>query len=321
MSATETVIATIAIAGLVAVLSGSLVGPMAMATPILLAAFVGLVAGRVTTTAFTRAGPALLARGRTAWGLALTRAGRRGTGRLIVPVIATAGALLVFATTAFATADAAYARQSLHDIGAPARIDLAPVRPDTLTAALDAIDPTGREVTAAYLVSPADPTSTNTLAVDVDAIRGLPVGLDAVASSTWEQLRPSPVPPLTFAGRELTLTLRTPGLVPSIEDGPAVVSLTLDYLNADLAPLSAALSTLGTAPLEETVVLTLPCEEGCRIVGIGADAGLEVPGPTGAFSVGDALLDGQPLDLGEGDRLAVGPRAAGYGPVHHDRDS
>ncbi|MBP6995259.1 MAG: hypothetical protein KBB39_03855 [Phycicoccus sp.] len=300
VSATETVIATVAIAGLVAVLSGSLVGPMAMSTPILLAAVVGLVAGRVTTTAFTRAGPALLARGRTAWGLALTRAGRRGTGRLIVPVIATAGALLVFATTAFVTADAAYARQSLHDIGAPARIDLAPVRPDALTAALDTIDPTGRKVAAAYLVEPADPTSTDTLAVDVDAIRGLPVGLEAVADSTWEQLRPSPVPPLTFAGRELTLTLRTPGLVPSIEDGPAVVSLTLDYLNADLAPLSAPLSTLGTAPLDDTVALTLPCEDGCRIIGIGTDAGLEVPGPTGTFSVGDARLDGQPLDLGGG---------------------
>ncbi|MGG5258588.1 FtsX-like permease family protein [Phycicoccus avicenniae] len=296
VDAAESVLAALALAGFVAVATGSLVGGSALAAPLLLALAGGLLAARATTAVCARYGPGRLNRGRPLLGVALTRVGRRGTARWVVPVVACAAALLVFATAAMTGASRAYELQSLVDVGAPTVLDVAPLPPDELGAAVAAVDPAHRTAAPAVVAAAPDPRSVTTLAVDTAHVRLVATLPPEAADAPWERLAPGPVPPRTLRGSRLTLVAESTGLVADGSTRP--VDLAVDYLRPDGAPASTALATLTGRPLRVPVSVPIPCADGCRLVGFTVESGSATAGPEGEVTIREVTLDGRPASLG-----------------------
>ena len=96
----DAVVVAVAAAGLVTLLSGNLSGPLALATPTLIALALGLVLAHVLIPLADTNARRLTARGRVVGGLTAVQVARRPAVRRIMAIITVATALTVFATDA-----------------------------------------------------------------------------------------------------------------------------------------------------------------------------------------------------------------------------
>lgn len=186
--------------GVLAFVTGSLRGPLALAGPTLLALLAGLLLGHLAGPAASAWGRRRLRRGRLATGVTLLEMGRRRETRTVIAVITVASALAVFAVDALVAGERNRVNASQHDAGAPVVLDVAGRNLDKVRAALDAADPTGRRATPVLV-------SRTTLAVEPDGFRHValfPRG--APTDAEWRALAPPDAPPVDLTGTRISVT-------------------------------------------------------------------------------------------------------------------
>lgn len=294
----EAVLAMLALAAFVAVVAGSLVGPLALASPMLLAIAAGVVAARVVEVAAPTLGRVRLTRGRVRSGLSATQAGRRGTARWIVPVASIAVALLVFATQTLGVAVSGYRVQAHADVGAPAVLDVNATDPLKLLSAVRDIDPSGRLATPVFLLRQPGVGSVTTQAVDSAHFPGVAFVAPGVSAAAWARLGPGDTPPVVVRGRTVRMRVASDGLRSSNEDLPLDLTVLLDFVRPDGSPAQQQVTRLTRAHSDHTVSLSLACEQGCALQGFTFQPGLGQSGAVTTFTVGDVTVDGTHLDLG-----------------------
>jgi hypothetical protein len=189
--------------GVLAFVTGSLSGPLALAGPALLALLAGLLLGHVATRTASAWGRRLLRRGRLVAGVTLLEMGRRRETRTVMAVITVASALAVFAVDALVVGERNRDNASQHDAGAPVVLRLPGRDLDGVRAALSTADPTGHRATPVMV-------SRTTLAVEPEAFRRVaffPRG--APTDAQWRAIAPPDADPVELTGSRLALTVRT----------------------------------------------------------------------------------------------------------------
>lgn len=162
-------------AGVVAFVTGSLAGPIALAAPALLSVFVGLVLAHLLPPVAARLGGALLLRGRLRIGVSLVEASRSIVTRRTVALVTVASALTVFSVCGLVVGDRNRALAAEQVAGAPAvaRLQSAADTADRLKAVervLADIDPEAERATPVVRTETAN-GAVSTLSVDPDAFR------------------------------------------------------------------------------------------------------------------------------------------------------
>ena len=280
--------------GVLAFVTGSLTGPLALAGPTLLALLVGLLTAHLAVPAATATGRRLLRRGRLVSGVTLTDTGRRGETRAVIAVITVSCALAVFALDALAVGDRNRANLSQHEAGAPVVLRLDGRDVDGVRAALRSADPTGRRATPVMVAR-------TTLAVEPESFRRIayfPRG--APTEAQWRALAPPDRAPVDLAGSRLTLSVRAGDdlTVKDLLGSDSEVSLSLVVTTGTgtrrTVPLGGVPPSGGTATLTGNL---RDCEGGCRLasVAILAASGVKVDG---TLDLGDLRVDGRPVGWG-----------------------
>ncbi|HEY7722360.1 MAG TPA: FtsX-like permease family protein [Pedococcus sp.] len=316
----DLLVVALAVFGLIGLATGTLDGPLALATPTLIALAAGLLASRLAVLLAGASGRAALSRGRV--GPALTAFGveRRPAMRNIVTVVSVATALTVFATNALVVADRNRAARAELETGAPAVMLTDSRNPGQLLDTVRAIDPAGERATPVAVVRPRDREATATMAVD-------PAGFGRVAYSPaggslrLRALQPPAVEPVQMEGTSVTgrlawdLTLageRTPSAAAPGQSGQPTTG------NAGLPPAAASelrlsvtmpdgqrlTRTLAAVPLagkgEVDLSAPLLCPQGCRLDALEFrkvdDFTPEVRGTLTLVGLG---VDGRPLGLSD----------------------
>ncbi|HET6694094.1 MAG TPA: FtsX-like permease family protein, partial [Pedococcus sp.] len=229
----------LAVFGVVGLATRSLAGPLALATPTLVAVAAGLVASRLAVTVAAAVGRARVRRGQVGPALTALALQRRPSLRKVVTVVGVATALTVFAANAMFVADRNREARAQLEVGAPAVLVTDSRQPAQFADAVAGIDPTGQAATPVAVVRPRDPSAPSTLAV-------MPDGLAAVGY---------PLPD----GERLRLSgLAAPGTEPLVlRDGTVTgqISWTFHDLGsrapADAVPGQSGRPVDGGAPLPE----------------------------------------------------------------------
>ncbi|MFE7226732.1 FtsX-like permease family protein [Nocardioides sp. NPDC057577] len=175
LGAADAVVLAASGAGVVAFVTGSLTGPIALAAPALLSVFVGLVLAHLLPPVAARLGGALLLRGRLRLGVSLVEASRSIVTRRTVALVTVASALAVFSVCGLVVGDRNRELAAEQSAGAPvvAELQSAAGAADRLKAierVLSDLDPAADRVTPVVRVDTAN-GAVSTLAVDPDAFR------------------------------------------------------------------------------------------------------------------------------------------------------
>ena len=160
-----------AAAAFIALVTGSVQGPVGQLAPTLLALAVGVVAARVLSYLLGIGGRRLLQGGRPTAGAALLTSSRRGTTRWLVPVVTVALSIIVVSADALAVGARNWAGRAAAEVGAASVLSLNSVDLVAVTEAVRAVDPGGEHVTPVAVVSPTGQGGTTTVAVVPDAFR------------------------------------------------------------------------------------------------------------------------------------------------------
>ena len=336
VGAADAVAVTLAVGGLAAMLSGNLTGPLALASPMLVALACGLMVAHLMVPVSSALGRRLLGRGRVAGGLTALQIARRPAVRQTVAILTIATALVVFAGDALLVGERNRRDRAQVETGAALVVTVTPADVLATRAALAQVDPGGRDATPVLRVPSAAPGGTTTQAVLPDQFRRLaffpgedPDRLD------WAALRPPAEPPLQVVGRSLTASIAGvdvhpqaggPASTSDAPPAPSVGAVTGEGTPsaARPAPPQVGLQLVATDGSRSTVMLgdvpygrtparrvraAVGCAKGCQV------RGLLVVGPlqtvtAGRFRLLQLRVDGAPpLPLGrtgEWDDLAGG---------------
>ena len=281
--------------GVLAFVTGSLSGPLALAGPALLALLAGLLLGHVASRAASAGGRRLLRRGRLVTGVTLLEMGRRRETRTVMAVITVASAMAVFAIDALVVGERNRDNASQHDAGAPVVLSLAGRDLDGVRAALSDADPTGHRATPVMV-------SRTTLAVEPDGFHRVaffPRG--APSDAQWRAIAPPDADPVELTGSRISLTVAT--------DQQFAAK---DLFGADLTVEVRIVVMTGTGARRIIPVGTLPppgvrarlsgqasvCTSGCLLaaVQLAASPGAEV---VGLVELRDLRVDGRATDWGD----------------------
>ncbi|MFE7226735.1 FtsX-like permease family protein [Nocardioides sp. NPDC057577] len=143
----------------VAFVTGSLTGPIAVAAPALLSMMVGLVLAHLFAPAAVRLGRALLERGRLHVGVSLLAASRNAATRHMVTLVTVASGLAVFSMCAMALGDRNRELAAEQEVGAVVVAEVqygtetTAARLERVRATLARVDPDGRRVTPVVRVT------------------------------------------------------------------------------------------------------------------------------------------------------------------------
>ncbi|MBD3926225.1 hypothetical protein IEZ26_16490 [Nocardioides cavernae] len=317
--------------GVVAFVTGSLQGPLALVGPALIALLTGLLLAHQAGPAGRVLGRRLLARGRLVSGTSLLEVGRRSEGRTVIVVLTVACALAVFSMDALAIGERNRANASRHDAGAPVVLQVAGGDIDGVRAALTAADASGR---ATAVLAGRD-----TLAVDPDEFRQIaffPRG--GPTAEEWRAIAPPDREPTEITGTRVSLDVEPgAGLASGDVFGSEVdVGLSLVVTSATGVRRTIPLGTLPVdGPRQRLTGRADACADGCRLAALQlttaqgavvqgelALAGLRVDGRKVAWATSasdwnttddeDTLVS--PVDGGDGTlRLAI--EASGFYPI------
>ena len=303
----DAVVIAVAAAGVVTLASGNLAGPLALATPTLLALAIGLLLAHVLVPVADLVGRRMGARGRVVGGLTALQVARRPAVRRVMTIITVATALTVFAADAVVVGGRNREQRARVETGAEAVLTTSATDIASLRAAVSAVDPSGAVATPVVTVRQGDSTAMTTLAVLPDQFRRVaefprdPGGFD------WAAITKPVAPEPTLVGRTLSVTVSDISLKAMLfqsgtSPGETPVSL-ITYLRPPGGqPFTV---TVGAFPTGSTGPVTLTkdvdCSKGCRVTGFGLETGL---GSNfllqGQLSVGGVTMDGSsPVRLGD----------------------
>ncbi len=327
LGAADAVLVTLAAVGVGGLVSGSVSGPLAVLTPILLALAAGSVAAALLSGVVVRWGTKRLGRARLSVSLAALAAARRPALRWLLVVVSMTTAMTVFFADAAVVADRNRADRARLENGAPTVLVTDSTNPSAVVAVTDALGADSSHVAPAAVVRPRDTSSTATLAMrpaDLGRVAFVPPGQTPVDIAG---LAPPDVDTVRLDGTTLTGTLRwTPdaasGDVPAgtlAQVGFAVTAPTGQQLSRDLATIRV------DRPTTVRISAPLLCDAGCRLDGLFFRAKVLETLVSGRLTLSGLALDGTALDIGDaatwhptttdfGERLAVTSSDAA-GPV------
>lgn len=280
--------------GVVAFVTGSLQGPLALAGPALLALLTGLLVAHLVAPLGRALGRRLLARGRLVAGSSLLDTGRRSEGRTVIVVVTVACALAVFAMDALAIGARNRTYAAEHEAGAPVVLQVTGSDIDAVRAALDGVDGSGTRATPVLVAR-------DTLAVDPEAFRRVaffPRG--GPTPEQWRALAPPDRTPVEVRGTRVALDVRTTeGFVASDIFGSEVeVNVGLVVTAPTGVRRTITLGTLPPAGGSRTARGTADaCGDGCTLVAVRLST---AQGATvvGDLELADLRVDGQAVDWG-----------------------
>lgn len=293
--------------GVVAFVTGSLRGPLALAGPALVALLTGLLLAHLAGPAGRLLGRRLLARGRLVPGTSLLEVGRRAEGRTVIVVLTVACALAVFSMDALAVGERNRANASEHDAGAPVVLQVAGSDLDGVRAALTSADATGR---ATAVLAGRD-----ILAVDPDEFRKIaffPRG--GPTAQEWQAITPPDREPVELTGTRVWLEVAAgAGLVSSDIFGSTVaVRLSLVVTSATGVRRTISLGNLPRGGSRRRLTGEADaCADGCRL------AALQLTTAQGALVRGEITLSGLRVD---GQKVAWTSSAADWN-IYGDEDT
>ncbi len=287
--------------GVLAFVTGSLDGPLALAGPALFALLAGLLLAHVVAPAARASGRQLLRRGRLVTGVTLLETGRRRETRAVIAVVTVATALSVFAFDALDVGERNRTNASEHDAGAPVVLRVGGRDLDGVRDALDSADPTGHRATPVLV-------SRTTLAVVPDGFRRIaffPRGEPTDAE--WRALSPPDDASVELTGSRFSLEVRS-------SDGLSAK----DVLGSDSEVVLSLVVTRGTGRRSTIRLGVIPrpggrtalvardpaCASGCRL------AALQLTASPGVEITGEIDLVG----------LRVEGRSAGWGSWNTSED-
>jgi len=313
----DAVVVAVAAAGLVTLLSGNLSGPLALATPTLIALALGLVLAHVLIPLADAIARRLTARGQVVGGLTAVQVARRPAVRRIMAIITVATALTVFATDALVVGARNREERARVETGAEAVITTTATDITSLRKAVTAADPTGALATPVVQVSQGNASAMTTLAVVPDQFSRIAEFPRDPGAFPWAAISGAPAPEILLTGRAFSVTVSDSTLLmddqsgtappttrpPGVPLGPPGAGQA--SLIAYLAPVGQGAFTvnMGDLPIPATGPVTLAhdvaCASGCRLVGFGIAPPLVKGLMRGTFTVGAVTMDGSgPVRLG-----------------------
>ncbi len=311
------VLAVVDVAGLS---SGSLVGPLALLTPVLLALAASLLIAAPLTRLLIDLAHVQLRRGRIARPLAALSISRRAGLRWHLAVISSACAVAVFAANSAVVAERNQASRARLVAGAPAVLVTDAASPASVVTVLDGL-PSGLRARAmpVALIRSADRRHT-TLAARPDELARIAYPPDQQAPLQLGALAVPPVEPLRLAGTTLTAQLTwspDPATVPPVATVPGGFLTGQVGITVTTARGEQLSRDLGAIPIMtgSTVAVRAPllCPDGCQLRGLWLRLnGSGIPQPVeGTLSVRQLALDGRRLDLADQRRWQPTPTGTG----------
>lgn len=302
----EACVIVLALVGVVTIVGGTVTGPLALATPGLLALAVGVaLAALVVRVAASRADAdqppkALAAR------LATVQVARRPSVKRIVAVTTVATALVVFATDALVVGARNRDERAQVEVGAGAVLTTNAKDVGSLSAAVKAADPTGRAATPVVLVHQGSSEAMTTLAVRPEQFRQVAAFPRQADAFDWAAIESGSDPASTFYGKQLSVSvskvsLLEPDTVPAPRSPGAAPHLVVTVTPVDAPEVAVDMGELPPkADDTKTFVEPVPCQGGCRLGGLAVKGTLHGTGVfRGGLLVGPVSVDGQaPLSIG-----------------------
>ncbi len=300
----DAVVIAVALAGLVTLVSGNLSGPLALATPTLLALALGLVLAHVLVPLADLVARALTRRGRLVGALTAVQVARRPAVRRIMAIITVATALTVFATDALVVGARNRDERARVETGAEAVLTTNASDANALVAAVKTADPSGTVATPVIRVRQGSATALRTLAVIPDQFGRIAELPRDPGAFPWARLDSRPPEGIILTGRHFTVTLDGASAVATSPDAQArggTGALPPPTLVVYLAPAgSQALAVnVGELPSGATTSVTLArdvaCAGGCQLAGfaIATPTGSSEP-LRGTVTISNVSMDGSP---------------------------
>lgn len=309
----DAVVITVALAGVVTITTGNASGPLAMATPALLALGAGLLVALLVVPLTAWLGRRALGRGRVTAGLTAVHLARRPAVRRVVAIVTVASALLVFATDAFLAADRNREARATLEAGSAVVLRTDSTNPAGLRQLVSQADPSSSFAAPVALVQRPDASARSTMAV-------VPAAMSVLAAATttpvdWASLA-APVPPrINLLGRWLTLVVdqvSVPTIVqarfePDVDGNypvgeppvpgarPDDVPLKLGLLDGAGLPTTIALGRMSLHPKgPQTLSADIFCLRACSLASFVVDRDLgEDRLIAGSLRIRDVRVDGQ----------------------------
>ena len=278
--------------GVLAFVTGSLRGPLALVGPALLALLTGLLLGHVAAPMASAAGRRLLRRGHLVAGVSLLEMGRRQETRVLIAVLTVASALAVFAVDALAVGERNRVNATQHDAGAPVVLRVDGLDLDGVREVLRAVDPAGYRATPVML-------SRDTLAVEPDGFRRIayfPRG--APTDEEWQAIAPPDDEPITLTGSRFSLTVRSGAGLGAQDALGADAEVDLDFVVTTEGGTRRTIAFGGIPRPGERAKLVGKddvCESGCRLAAVQFRAYTGV-GIDAAVDLSNLVADGRPVD-------------------------
>jgi hypothetical protein len=289
-------------AAFVALITGSVDGPVGQVAPTLLALAVGVVAARVMSSLLAAGGRRLLHRGRPTAGAALLTSSRRTTTRWLVPVVTVALCIVVVTADALAVGARNWAGRAQAEVGAGSVLTLDSVDLAAVAQAVRTIDPAGDHVTPVAVLAPTVEGGASTVGVVPDAFRRIALwpGV-AVSELSWDRLTAPTVPPLVLTGRRIAYHVVAPAfsvVTPISRPAPTALVVALRVVRTDGTVEPVPLGTLPAGGVDADQEVTVDCAAGCRLTGTGVLGPRSSAAVTGVVTLSRLTVDGRPVDLG-----------------------
>ncbi len=317
----DAMIVTVAAAALVTLVGGNASGPLALATPSLLALSVGLVLAHALVPAANGAARRLLRRAHPVGVLSAVQLARRPAVRQILTIITIAVALTVFAADANAIGSRNRDQRAQADTGAAAVLVTDATDMRTLQAALRTIDPAGQVATPVARVIQPGIDALTTLAVVPDQFARIALLPRDASSFDWAQIAAPTAPDVVLTGTVISITASDIHIntVASTAGAPVLANVNVFLAPPGQQPFSV---TVGALPVSEpgpvTLAKSVSCAEGCRLTGLGLSTLPGQPGRlAGTITLGGLVAGGPEAVIGRADQWRTslpvsGSSAASY---------
>ena len=306
--AAEVTTIVFSLTAVVALVTGTLEGPLATLAPTLLAVAVGLLLGRALAPVTRLVSRRLLRGGRAVAAAGIVNAVRRPSARRILVMVVVASALVVFCVDALVAGQQNRQNAAEQANGAAYVLAVQPAALRDVVAAVADADP-ARQHLSTVVTTTSSQSEGPTVAVDPTAFRRLAYfPLSPPRPDAWDAILAPHVDPLPLRGAALTGTLdatrvKMAGPSKRYEDVQLVLQLQNPAGDTQLVPLATVPRSDASVPF----TVAVPCAEGCIVTGLSVTTPPSLR-LTGSLVLRDLAVDGGSFSLGRAEdyRRATG---------------